>query len=68
MRASYYRIFIQEVGVDEDFRFLARDRDLDHILKDLPPGSTVRVYVIAANEGGEAAPSPMVSQVVAGDP
>jgi hypothetical protein len=63
-RASYYRLFIQVVGVDADFRYLARDKDLDHSIKDQTPGSTVKVYVIAANEGGEAAPSPTVTAVV----
>jgi len=46
------------------FRFLKRDSDLDHTLTGLTPGSTVAAYVIAANPGGEAAPSPTVTKVV----
>ena len=65
-RAGYYRIFIKVAGADADFRFLSRDRDLDHAIKDLPPGATVQAYIIAANEAGEAVPSPMVSQVAPG--
>ena len=64
VRASYYRIFVKIEGVDEDFRFLKRDSDLDHLMKDLTPGTTLSAYVIAANDGGEAAPSPMVTKVV----
>lgn len=61
-RATYSRLFIKVEGVDEDFRFLARDYDYDHILNDLPPGATVSVYVVAANAGGEAPPSPIVTK------
>jgi hypothetical protein len=63
-RATYYRIFLKIDGVDADFRFLKRDTDLDHTLTDLTPGTTVSVYVIAANAGGEAVPSPTVTKVV----
>ncbi len=64
VRASYYRIFIKIEGVDSDFRFVKRDEDLDHTLIGLTPGATISVYVIAANAGGEAAPSPTVTKVV----
>lgn len=64
VRATYYRIFVKIEGVDEDFRFLKRDKDLDHEIKGLTPGTTISVYVVAANEGGEAAPSPTVTKVV----
>ena len=63
-RATYYRVFIKIHGVDTDFRFLKRDSDLDHTLTDLTPGTTVSAYVIAANPGGEATPSPTVTKVV----
>jgi len=66
VRATYYRIFIKIEGVDEDFRYLKVDHDLDHVLKDLTPGSTISAYVIAANDGGEASPSPTVTKVVGG--
>jgi hypothetical protein len=63
-RASYYRIFIKIDGVDADFRHLINDDDLDYTIKDLTPGTTISVYVVAANAGGEAAPSPTVTKVV----
>ena len=63
-RATYYRLFLKIHGVDTDFRFLKRDSDLDHTLTDLTPGTTVSAYVIAANPGGEAVPSPTVTKVV----
>jgi hypothetical protein len=64
VRASYYRLFIKVEGVDEDFRFLARDKDLDHLIKNQTPGTTVHVYVVAANEAGEAPPSAIATAVV----
>ena len=41
-----------------------RTEDLDFLLKNLTAGTTISVYVIAANEGGEAAPSATVTKVV----
>lgn len=63
-RATYYRLFVKVDGVDTDFRFLKRDSDLDHTLTDLTPGTTISAYIIAANPGGEAVPSPTVTKVV----
>jgi hypothetical protein len=64
VRASYYRLFIKVEGVDADFRFLTRDKDLDHLIKNLTSGTTVHVYVVAANEAGEAPPSAIATAVV----
>ncbi|MCX6858356.1 MAG: fibronectin type III domain-containing protein [Verrucomicrobia bacterium] len=64
VRATYYRLFLKVHGVDDDFRFIKRDEDLDHTFTGLTPGSTISVQVIAANAGGEAAPSPTVTKVV----
>ncbi len=64
VRATYYRLFIKVHGVDAEFRFLKRDDDLDHTIPDLTPGTTISAYVIAANAGGEASPSPTVTKVV----
>lgn len=63
-RATYYRVFRQVDGVDAEPQFAGRDSDLEFTLKDLTPGTTVHVYVVAANDGGEAAPSPTVTKVV----
>ena len=62
-RSSYNCVFIKIEGVDTDFRFLDRTESLNFLIKNLPPGTTISVYVIAANEGGEAVPSPTVTKV-----
>jgi hypothetical protein len=63
-RATYYRLFLKIHGVDTDFQFIKRDSDLDHTFTNLTPGTTISAYVVAANPGGEAVPSPMVTKVV----
>ena len=63
-RATYYRLFLKIHGVDADFQFIKRDSDLDHTFTNLTPGATISAYVIAANPGGEAVPSPTVTTVV----
>jgi hypothetical protein len=57
-RATRYRPFVQVVGVDEEF--LARDpvHDLTVNLDHFTTGQTVKVYIVAANDDGEAQPSP----------
>lgn len=63
-RASRYRPFVQVVGVDLDF--VARDavHDLTVNLTGFHTGQTVKVYIVAANDEGEAMPSPTVQIVV----
>ena len=63
-RATYYRLFLRIHGVDTDFQFIKRDSALDHTFTNLSPGTTISAYVIAANPGGEAVPSPTVTKVV----
>ena len=63
-RATYYRLVLKIHGVDTDFQFIKRDSDLDHTFTNLTPGTTISAYVIAANPGGEAVPSPTVTKVV----
>ncbi len=63
-RATYYRAFIQVQGVDAAFRFVERTEDLDYVFKGLTAGTTVAFQIVAANDGGEAAPSPTVTKVV----
>lgn len=64
-RASRYRPFVQIVGVDE--KFVARDpvHDLTVNLNNFTAGQTVKVYIVAANDDGEAQPSP-TAQIVVG--
>ena len=64
VRATRYRPFVQIVGVNEEP--LARDpvHDLSVNLDSFTPGQTVKVYIVAANDAGEAAPSPTQQIVV----
>lgn len=56
-RATYFRVFILIVGVDEDFRFYENAEALELTIKDLPTGATVKIKVMAANTGGGEAPA-----------
>ncbi len=56
-RANHYRVFIQVVGVDEEFRHLFNCDDSDATIPGLPAGKTVKVCVSAANDAGESQPS-----------
>jgi len=63
-RATRYRPFVQIVGVDADP--IARDpvHDLTVTLDSFTSGQTVKVYITAANDDGEANPSPTVQILV----
>jgi len=68
-RATSYRVYIQVVGVDPDFRLYDTVSDSDVTISSLPPGATVRVRVVAVNaEGNEAPPSDVVEIVVPATP
>jgi len=64
VRATRYRPFVQIVGVDDDF--VARDavHDLSVNLTGFTTGQTVKVQIVAANDAGEAQPSPTQEIVV----
>ena len=64
VRASRYRPFVQRVGVDPNF--VARDavHDLTVNLNGFTTGQTVKVYIVAANDAGEAQESPTEQIVV----
>jgi hypothetical protein len=64
VRAEYYRVFLKRVGTDPEAVNVADPKDLEHILKDLTPGSTIEVYIVPMNDGGAGAPSPTVRKVV----
>ena len=63
-RADYYRVFLKRVGVDADFVNVADPKDLEYTLKALTPGTTIELYVVPMNDGGDAPASPTVSKVV----
>ena len=63
-RAKRYRPFVQIVGVDPEF--VSRDavHDLEAMLEGFTTGQTVKVYIVAANDAGEAQPGPTQQIVV----
>jgi hypothetical protein len=63
-RASRYRVFKQIDGVDAIPVNIATVTDSDATLTGQPSGKTLKVYVIAANDAGQATPSDTVTIVV----
>ena len=63
-RAARYRVWVQVLTVDADFRAVATVTDSDATLSGLPSGKTVKVRVTAANDAGESGPSAEVQPVV----
>lgn len=63
-RAETYRVYLKRVGIDADFVVVATVRDLEYVLKNLDPGTTIEAYVAPVNEAGEGPASPTVSKVV----
>lgn len=63
-RATRYRVWIQVVTVDADFRAAATVTDSDATMSGLPGGKTVKVRVTSANDAGESLPSAAVEAVV----
>jgi hypothetical protein len=63
-RATRYRVFKQIDGVDAIPVNVNTVTDSDATLTAQPSGKTLKVYVIAANDAGQAAPSDTVSIVV----
>ncbi len=64
VRALRYIVEIFIVGVDTEWRTAANAKDLTVILKGFTAGQTVKVRIVAANDGGHAAPSPEAQVVV----
>lgn len=58
VRAIRYIIEIFIVGVDTEWRTGANPKDLTVILKGFTAGQIVKVRIVAANDGGNAAPCP----------
>ncbi len=64
VRATRFRVEAKITGVDTDFVSKGSFKDLETILKGFTAGQSVQVRVVAANDGGEAAPSPVMTGVV----
>jgi hypothetical protein len=63
-RATRYRIFTKIVNVDPEFVNVETVHDLEFMLTGLPSGQTLQVYIIAANDAGEAPASPTEEIVI----
>lgn len=59
-RAERYRVWLQIVGTDPDFRNAVTRDESDATLTGLPSGATVKVKVTAANDAGEGPASAVV--------
>ena len=64
VRAEYYRLFLQRIGLDPDFVNVAAPRELEFTIKDLPANTVIRVYVVPMNDGGAGPASPTAEKVV----
>lgn len=65
VRAIRYRVETFIVGVDTEWQNKTNAKDLEVILKNYVAGQQVKVRIVAGNDGGDAAPSPEASVVVA---
>jgi hypothetical protein len=63
-RATRYRVFQQIDGVDAVPVNVITTSESDATLTGLPSGKTVKIYIIAANDAGQAQPSETVTIVV----
>ncbi len=52
------------MGVDPDFHTVETVDALEHTLKSLPAGATVKVRIASNNEAGDATPSPEATHAV----
>ena len=64
VRATRYRPFVQIVGVDTEFAAREAVHDMTVNLAGFTTGQTVKVYIVAANDAGEAQPGPTQQIVV----
>ncbi len=63
-RATRYRVYKQVDGVDAIPVNITTVNASDATLTGQPSGKTLKVYIIAANDAGQAAPGDTVSIVV----
>jgi hypothetical protein len=63
-RATRFRVEQFIVGVDTEWQLKLNAKDLEVVLKGYTVGQVVKLRVVAANDGGNAAPSPEVQVTV----
>ena len=64
-RSTGTRLSLKRVGVDTEFASLGTFDGLEKMLAGQAVGQTLQIYAVAYNDGGDAAPSPTASVVVA---
>ena len=64
-RSTRFRVETFIVGVDTEWQSQTSVKELEVILKGFTAGQVVKLRVIAANDGGDAAPSPEAQVQVA---
>ena len=60
-RAQYYRVWKRVVGVDKEFVAVGSPADLDFTIEALPNNAKIEIAVSAVNNGGETAPSTVIT-------
>jgi hypothetical protein len=63
-RATRFRVFAKVLTVDNAFTARVTTTELSMLLEGLPGGKTMQIYVVAANDAGEAMASPTVKIVI----
>lgn len=63
-RATSYRVFKQEVGIDADFVRAETVSDSDALLNGLTSGVTLRVRIVAVNDEGDESQASEASEIV----
>jgi hypothetical protein len=63
-RAVRFRVQTMITGVDAEWQNKSSSKDLQTILKGFTAGQTVKVRIVAGNDGGDAAPSPEAQVIV----
>ena len=64
-RAEYYRVWMKVKDIDAEPMVIGSPTDTDFMLEELPPKSTVEIFLSAVNSGGESelsAPVTIVTQ------
>ena len=64
-RAERFRVETFIVGINTEYQNAGSFKDLSTNLTGFTTGQTVKVRVVAANDGGDASPSPEATVVVA---
>jgi len=62
-RAEHYRVWKKVEALDTEFVAAGSPADLDFTIESLPSHGTIHIAVSAVNNGGESAPSSLITLV-----